>query len=318
MEYLVSLILITLSALFSGLTIGYFSLGLSTLERRAKHGNKEALAIYPLRKRGNLLLTTLLLGNVIVNTSLSIFLGSIFSGVIAGVVATIAIFLLGEVVPQAVISRHAVWFGSRLAPLMRFIMFILTPITYPIAYCLDKLLGHEMPHLYSKNELKQIVSELEDSEHSDVDADEERIVLGALQFSHTTVREIMTPREQVIRFDANERLNQEFTNRMSNNGFSRYPIYAGNEDNVIGIFYSKDAISEADDIKIAEATEAFSNNFLIVRPEDNLDLVLGHMLKRKQHMGIVLSRSRHFLGVVTLEDIIEEIIQVEIKDEDDE
>ena len=224
MEYLVSLILITLSALFSGLTIGYFSLGLSTLERRAKHGNKEALAIYPIRKQGNLLLTTLLLGNVIVNTSLSIFLGSIFSGVIAGVVATIAIFLLGEVVPQAVISRHAVWFGSRLAPLMRFIMFILTPITYPIAFCLDKLLGHEMPHLYSKNELKQIVSELEDSEHSDVDADEERIVLGALQFSHTTVREIMTPREQVIRFDANERLNQEFTNRMSNNGFSRYPI----------------------------------------------------------------------------------------------
>ncbi len=138
MEYFLSAILISCSALFSGLTLGYFSLNTETLARRAKLGDKEAIAIYPLRKRGNLLLTTLLLGNVGVNTALSIYLGSIASGLVAGIIATGLIFMFGEIIPQAVISRHALWFGSRLAPFIKVIVFVLSPITYPIALMLDK------------------------------------------------------------------------------------------------------------------------------------------------------------------------------------
>lgn len=317
MEYILSLLLLTCSALFSGLTLGYFSLNLNTLQRRAELGNKEAKAIYPIRKHGNLLLTTLLLGNVAVNTALSIYLGSIVSGAIAGVMATSLIFLFGEIIPQAAISRHALWFGSRLAPLMKVLIVIMLPITYPIAYLLDKMLGQEMPTLFSRHELMHIISELEDSEHSDLDSDEERIVHGALQFSHTTVREIMSNKDDVTTFDENAKLDKKFFDELKESGFSRYPIYSGNPDNIVGILYTKDLISEEDDIAIKDTVEAFDKKFLTVRPDEKLDVVLGRMLKKALHMGVVHSRNNQFLGVVTLEDIIEEIIQFEIKDEDD-
>ncbi len=304
--------------MFSGLTIGYFSLNLSTLERRAKHGNKEAVAIYPIRKRGNLLLTTLLLGNVAVNTALSVYLGSLVSGVVAGVIATALIFLFGEIIPQAAFARHALYVGSRFAPVMRVLLFVMLPVTYPIAYLLDKLLGKEIPHLYSKNDLMQIVSELEESQHSDLDADEERIVHGALQFSHTRVREIMTPKERVITFERNQRITQHFLDTVAESDFSRYPIYSGNEDSIVGILFAKDLIHEEQDISLPETENAFDENFLKVRPDEKLDVVLGRMLKQKKHMGIVRTKNGQFLGVVTLEDIIEEIIQFEIKDEGDE
>lgn len=304
--------------MFSGLTLGYFSLNLNTLERRAKHGNADALAIYPIRKRGNLLLTTLLLGNVMVNTALSVYLGSLVSGVVAGVIATTLIFLFGEIIPQAAFSRHALWVGKTFAPIMRVLMFIMLPITYPIAYVLDRLLGEEMPSLYSKNDLMQIVSDLEESEHSDIDKDEERIIHGALQFSHTSVREIMTPKESVVTYEKNQRINQEFIDTVSETDFSRYPVYSGNEDNIVGILFAKDLMYEEDDVAIWQTAEAFDENFLKARPDEKLDVVLGRMLKQKKHMAIVQSKNRVFLGVVTLEDIIEEIIQFEIEDEGDD
>ncbi len=318
MEYLISFILISFSALFSGLTLGYFSLNLHVLERKAKLGNKEAKAIYPIRKHGNWLLTTLLLGNVGVNTALSVYLGSIVSGVIAGIVATSLIFIFGEILPQAIISRHALWFGSRLAPLMKIIMVLLAPVAYPIAYLIDKMLGKEMPSLHSRKEIMHIVSELEQSEHSDVDEDEGRIVHGALKFSHTTVREIMTPKDKVVCYEKNQRINEDFIEHVVDASFSRYPIYSGNPDNIVGILYSKELISEEPNTALHQTEDAFEESFLKIRPEEKLDLVLGKMLKRKKHMGIVMSKSGIFLGVVTLEDIIEEIIQFEIEDESDE
>ena len=95
MEYVISLVLVLLSGLFSGLTLGLLTLDTQTLKRRARHGDLDAKAIYPVRKRGNLLLTTLLLGNVAVNTTLSIFLGTIASGLMAGIMATTLIVLFG-------------------------------------------------------------------------------------------------------------------------------------------------------------------------------------------------------------------------------
>jgi len=316
-EYLLTIVLLSFSAIFSGLTLGYFSLNLNTLERRAKHGNPEAVAIYPIRKQGNLLLTTLLLGNVGVNTALSVYLGSLISGVLAGIIATALIFLFGEIIPQAAFSRHALWVGSRFAPLMRVIMFFVLPLTYPIAFFLDKLLGKEMPSLYSKRELMQIVSELGESEHSDLDEDEERIVHGALQFSHTSVREVMTPKEKVITFEEHQRLNQEFIDNLTVHAYSRYPVYSGNPENIIGILYARNLISKSQDTALCDTEDAFDRNFLCVRPNEKLDIVLAMMLKRRQHLGLVFSRNKQFLGVISLEDIIEEIIQLEIEDEDE-
>lgn len=317
MDILISLVLITLSALFSGLTLGLLTLDTHTLRRRAKAGDAAAKKIYPLRKRGNLLLSTLLLGNVIVNTTLSVFLGSIASGVVAGIIATAAIFIFGEIVPQAVISRHALYFGSKTAPFVQLAIWLLYPVTYPIAYALDRLLGHELPTIYSKHEIMQIISEHEDSEHSPIDEDEERIVHGALQFSHLTVREVMTPAEDVVMYELQQRLTDPLLEEINDHGYSRYPVYAGNKNNIVGILFAKDLIVEDDDIQIKDAVEAYDETFLKARAHEKLDLLLTRFLKQRQHMAMVYDGKKQFIGVITLEDIIEEIIQLEIVDEDD-
>ncbi|MFT5037016.1 MAG: metal transporter CNNM [Candidatus Azotimanducaceae bacterium] len=317
MEYLIITALIALSALFSGLTLGLLSLDTQTLKRRAKLGDAQAKAIYPLRKKGNLLLTTLLFGNVVINTTLSIFLGSIVSGVVAVVLATTLIFLFGEIIPQAVISRHALYFGAKTAPLVRIALFVFYPVAYPIAYVLDRMLGAEMPTMYSKGEIMQIISEHEDSEHSPIDEDEERIIHGALRFSHLRVREVMTEVENVMMFDEHQRLTKEFFRQITDEGFSRYPVYSGNRTNVVGVLFAKDLLTEDDLISIKETEEAFETDYLSVNPSDHLDAVLARMLKQNRHLGIVKNKKKDCIGVVTLEDIIEEIIQQEIEDEDD-
>ena len=226
--------------------------------------------------------------------------------------------MFGEIIPQAVISRNALFFGARTIWFTKLVLLIFYPIAWPIAKMLDHFLGDEIPTVYSKSELMDIISEHEDSEHSDVDADEERILHGALQFSHTRVREVMTPAERVVLFDENTKLNDDFFTEVQEQGFSRLPIYSGEKSNVIGILYVKDLITEAEDISIAQTEEAFEKEFLAVDQNEMLDKVLTKMLKQRRHLAVVQAKSGRFLGVVTLEDIIEEIIQVEIEDEDDE
>lgn len=318
MEYFISTVLVILSGLFSGLTLGLLSLDTQSLRRRAKHGDKDAAVIYPIREKGNQLLATLLLGNVAVNTTLSIFLGSIASGLVAGLIATGLIVIFGEIVPQAVISRHALWFGARTIWFTRITMLLAAPVAYPIAKALDHFLGSEVPMVYSKKELMDIISEHEESEHSTIDEDEERIMHGALQFSHLAVRDVMTPAERVVSFDENQRLNAEFYEQVYEHGFSRLPIYSGEPSNIVGVMYVKDLIVEDEDISIKETEDAFDKKYLTVRAGDLLDGVLARMLKTRQHLAIVRNQNKRFVGVITLEDIIEEIIQQEISDEDDE
>jgi len=160
MDYLISLVLVIFSGLFSGLTLGLLSLDTQSLRRRAKRGDEEAKVIYPVRQKGNLLLTTLLLGNVAVNTTLSIFLGSIASGLVAGLMATALIVVFGEIIPQAVISRYALWFGAKTIWFTKLMIIITFPISYPIAKMLDHFLGSELPTTYSHSELMDIISEL--------------------------------------------------------------------------------------------------------------------------------------------------------------
>lgn len=318
MEYLISFVLVVLSGLFSGLTLGLLSLDKQSLARRAKHGDKDAAVIYPIRAQGNLLLTTLLLGNVAVNTTLSIFLGSIASGLVAGITATALIVVFGEIIPQAVISRYAIWFGARTIWFTKVVMLLCLPISWPMAKLLDHFLGSELPTTYSKLELMDIISEHESSELSPIDADEERILHGALQFSHLSVLEVMTPAAKVISFDEHQKLTDGFFKKVNESGFSRLPIFSKDPANIIGILYVKDLIVEDEDISIKDTEEALEKRVLTVKGKEMLDVVLSKMLKTRQHIAIVRDSEKKFIGVISLEDIIEEIIQHEIEDEDDE
>ncbi|MDH3353340.1 MAG: DUF21 domain-containing protein, partial [Nanoarchaeota archaeon] len=191
---LILILLILLSGLFSGLTLGLLGLDKTELERKVKLGDRRAKRVYSVRKKGNLLLCTLLLGNVAVNSTIAIFLGGIATGVLAGIMSTALIVIFGEILPQAFISRYALEVGANTVWLVRIFIVILYPICWPISKTLDKMLGEEMSTIWSHRELKEIIKDHRKSKDSTLDSDEERILLGALSFSDKLVKDIKVTR----------------------------------------------------------------------------------------------------------------------------
>ncbi|MDD3006069.1 MAG: hemolysin family protein [Candidatus Pacebacteria bacterium] len=308
-------LLIGLSSIFSGLTLGLFTLNKDDLRRKSELGDKRAGGIYDIRKNGNLLLCTLLIGNVTVNSILSILLGSITSGFIASFLAISLIVVFGEILPQAVFARHALRLGSKFIWVVKIFIFILYPVAKPLSMFLDRLLGEELPTVYSKKELAKIIDQQEELLESVIDADEKRIMKGVLSYSEKTAGEIMTPRTSMVAVDFAEEITQENIDALRDSGHSRIPVYRDNPDNIVGILYAKDLIGK----KFAgkKAGDLARGNVIFVNPQKRLDDLLNDFKRTRNHLFIVADKFGSVMGIVTIEDVIEEIIGEEIVDEFD-
>lgn len=315
MDYFIVTLLVLLSGLFSGLTLGLLSLDIDELKRKISLGNKHAKKVLSVREKGNLLLCTLLLGNVAVNSAIAIFLGNIAGGFIAGMVATALIVVFGEIIPQATFARYALRVGASTAWIVKIFIFLFLPICWPIAWTLDKLLGEEMPTVYSKKELMKIVEEHEAYKESDLDADEERIIKGALSYSNKTAEEIMTPRTVVYALEAKRLLDKKTLNEIKKEGFTRIPVYKKSIDAIIGILYAKDLINVALGTPIGNICRKEKN--ITINNDLHLDALFNLFIESKTHIAFVKDEYQGLEGVVALEDVLEEILRVEIVDETD-
>jgi metal transporter CNNM len=315
MTFVIVIVLVLLSGLFSGLTLGLMGLSAQGLKRKAALGDERAKKVYSVRRDGNLLLTTLLVGNVAVNTALSIFLGSLAPGVIAGLIATSLIVVFGEIMPQATFSRHGLALGSRVVWLVHIFIFILYPICKPIAWLLDKTLGHELPSVYSKRELIKLIEEHKYSDHSDVDDEEEQIIRGALSFSTLRAKDIMTRRDKAFMLEKGTLLTDGVLNTIRENGHTRIPIYEEDESRVVGVLRTKELLGR----DLEESTVGSMMHSNVVRFNENhcLDDIFEKFIDSKQHLFIVENKDGKCIGIVSLEDVIEEIIREEIEDESD-
>ncbi len=315
MNYLIIVILLTFSALFSGLTLGLMSLSAQELKRKKALGDKDAARVYPIRKNGNILLCTLLIGNVAINSILSIFLGSIISGWMAVLIATALIVIFGEIAPQAVFSRFALMLGAKTVWIVRIFMFVLYPICRPLAWILDKTLGSELPTIYSKKELIKIIEEHEDTPKSDIDEEEEKIIKGALSFSDKIVENVMTPKSVVIAFEASQKIDNNLFDKIQNSGHSRFPVYSKTVDNVVGILYAIQLLGCSDMDKTVGTVA--SKKVFFINKDKKLDDALNAFISTRNHLFIATNEFGDVVGVVALEDVLEEIINTEIMDERD-
>lgn len=311
---ILAIICVLFSALFAGLTLGLMGLDLSTLRRKMEHGDKDAERVYKIRENGMFLLTTLLLGNAAASAFFSILVGDMLDGFWAGIVATGALFIIGEILPQAVLSRFALSFGARTAPLIRFIMIIFSPICYPISWILNKLLGKEVPTSYTKRDLLSIIADDKTTSNGDVDHDERRIARGAFSFSHRNVDHVMTPNTVVKIVHVDDIINEEYLADLKDSGYSRLPVGTDDPNQFVGILYLKDLIGVSIPTKVKDVMDGTVH---FVNASDPLDTVLDQFIKTKMHLFVVLDEFGGFEGVITVEDVIEEIIGAEIMDEDD-
>lgn len=167
------------SALFSGMNLAVFSISRMRLEVEVASGNKNARKLLLLRGNANLLLTTILWGNVGVNVLLALLSNSVMTGLVAFLFSTILITFIGEIIPQAYFSRHALQVAAKFSGLLRFYRFLLYPFAKPSAMILDMWLGQEGIHYFREADLKQVIKMHMEAEETDVEAVEGA---GALNF----------------------------------------------------------------------------------------------------------------------------------------
>jgi metal transporter CNNM len=243
-------VLIMLSGCYSGLNLGVLGLDLKDLELMSKgpyetiQDEKEgqlAKKLLPLRSRGNLLLCAILLGNVLVNSAISIIMGENFSGILALVVSTALIVVFGEIIPQAVCSRYGIQAGAYLAWLLWISIGITFVAAYPIAAILDKVLGAEVGTVLTKSKMKKLF-ELQESLQV-VEDQEGKILRATLELSNREIHEIMTPYENCYMLDIESVIDREVTQEIYTKGYSRIPVYEhGDRQQICGVLMAKDLI----------------------------------------------------------------------------
>ncbi|MFC1551991.1 DUF21 domain-containing protein [Candidatus Latescibacterota bacterium] len=159
---------ISQSAMFSGLNLAVFSISKLRLEVEASTGNKNAIKVLHLRQNANYVLTTILWGNVGINVLLTLLSNSILSGVGAFLFSTVLITFLGEIIPQAYFSRHALSMASLLSPVLRFYQLLLYPVAKPISILLDKWLGKEGVLFFREKDLREVLKKHIEADESDL------------------------------------------------------------------------------------------------------------------------------------------------------
>ncbi|XP_053320618.1 metal transporter CNNM4 [Spea bombifrons] len=323
-------VLLMLSGIFSGLNLGLMALDPMELRVVQRCGSdrerRYAAKIEPVRRQGNYLLCSLLLGNVLVNTTLTALLDELIgSGLGAVMASTVGIVVLGEIVPQALCSRHGLAVGANTLWLTRIFMIVTFPVAYPISKLLDCALGQEIGTVYNREKLLEMLKVTEP--YSGLVREEMNIIQGALELRTKTVEDVMTRVEDCFMLQSDALLDFNTMSSIMESGYTRIPVYENERSNIVDILYVKDlAFVDPDDCTpLGTITRFYSHPVHFVFSDTKLDAVLEEFKKGKSHLAIVQKVNSEgegdpfyeVIGLITLEDVIEEIIKSEILDESD-
>ncbi|KAI9009549.1 hypothetical protein BC832DRAFT_529847, partial [Gaertneriomyces semiglobifer] len=313
-----------------GLTIGIMSLDTTNLQILKSSGDpqekKYAERIEPIRKHGHWVLSTLLLGNVVVNETLPILFDDIVGGGIGAIIiSTALVVVFGEIIPNAICARHGLAVGAYFAPVVKVCMWIFCPIAYPIAKILDWLLGADEGTIYARAQLKTLVNLHEDTQQGDLNHDEVNIISAVLDLKDKTVAQIMTPLEDVFMADVSEVIDMNLIKQVVSRGHSRIPIYQNHRSNIVAILLVKRLIGYNVD-KAKRIGDIPLTYLPIVDRQTNLFDMLNFFQEGRSHMAAVAGpisgpeggqqtpqaddgkSDREIIGIITLEDVIEELI----------
>ncbi|XP_032434826.1 metal transporter CNNM4 isoform X6 [Xiphophorus hellerii] len=330
LEVILICCLLVLSGMFSGLNLGLMALDPMELRIVQSCGTdkekKYARKIEPIRRKGNYLLCSLLLGNVLVNTTLTILLDDLTkSGLGAVVASTVGIVIFGEIVPQALCSRHGLAVGANTILLTKLFMLLTFPLSWPISKILDCVLGQEIGTVYNREKLVEMLKVTEP--YNDLVKEELNMIQGALELRTKTVEDIMTPLGNCFMISSDAVLDFNTMSEIMESGYTRIPVYEHEQSNIVDILFVKDlAFVDPDDCTTLKTITKFYNHSVhFVFHDTKLDAMLEEFKKGKSHLAIVQKVNNEgegdpfyeVLGLVTLEDVIEEIIKSEILDESD-
>lgn len=327
-------LLLFCSALISGTEVAFFSLSPTDIVKISEKSKQDNPIVKLLQKPSKLLATILITNNFINILIVLIFasLGEVFfkdknlalkivdftlpsslvKFSIEVILVTFLILLFGEVLPKVYASRRALKFCNFMSKPLQLLTIVLTPLSYPLIN-LTKIIEKKLGSKNSNFSIEILSKALELTSQGSTTKEEQKILQGIVTFGNTETVQIMKPRIDIFSLSEKETY-QEVLTKILKHGYSRNPVYKGSIDNITGILYSKDLLGYLDK-KEFNWQKLLRKPFFV--PENKkLDDLLGEFRERKNHLAIVVDEYGGTSGLVTLEDVIEEIVG-EINDEFD-
>ncbi|KAM8841818.1 metal transporter CNNM1-like isoform 1-T2 [Synchiropus picturatus] len=330
LQVLVSVVLLGLSALFSGLNLSLLALDPVELQVLQNSGTDReqnyARKIESVRRHGNYVLCTLLLGNAIINAALAVWMCQILGMTwVSTVICAFGIFFVGEILPHSVASRHGLAIASKSIWVTRLLMVLSFPVSFPISKLLDLILNQEISSFYTREKLLEMLR-VTDPYH-DLVKEELNIIQGALELRSKTVEDVLTPLSDCFMLASDAVLDFNTMTEVLQSGYTRIPVYENQRCNIVDVLFVKDlAFVDPDDgTPLQTVTHFYRRPLHCVFNDTKLDAMLEEFKKGKSHLAIVQRVNSEgegdpfyqVTGIVTLEDVIEEIIKSEILDETD-
>ncbi len=316
-------ILVAFSAFFSASETAFSSLNQIRLKSRADDGDRTAARVLAMSEQYDKLLSTILIGNNIVNIAAAsigtiIFtkmLGAERGATVSTMVLTIVVLIFGEVTPKSLAKEMPETIATAVAPVLSLLMLVLTPLTWLFTQW-KRLLNHFVHSSESdtitEGELMTMVSEAEnDGELTDRESE---LIRSAIEFDDVEVEEILTPRVDVVAV-ADDISLEELAQTFAESGYSRLPVYHGTIDNIIGVVHEKDFYIAR--LKKATKIEDLVAPTLYTTGSTQISQLLRTLREQHHHMAVVVDEYGGTEGIITLEDILEELVG-EIWDEHDE
>ncbi len=324
-QIIIMVVCLIMSAYFSATETAFSSLNKTRLKTMAEKGDKKAALALSMAENYDRLLSTILIGNNIVNIALSSIATIFFihllrndmslGSTVSTVVTTVLVLIFGEITPKSIAKDFPEKFAMFSAPLLRCFLFVLTPLNFIFSLwrkLVDRLFQPEDDNRMSQEELLMLVDEVE--QDGAIDTAEGDLLRNAIEFSDRKAEDILTHRVDLegIPVDTPK---EEIGRVFAQSRFSRLLVYEESIDNIVGVIHQKD-FYVGDGISKKPLEDIISPPVFIHKSEKITDL-LKLLQKQKSHIAIVIDEYGGTLGIVTMEDILEELVG-EIWDEHDE
>lgn len=322
------IVLVSMSAFFSASETALTAFNRSKLKEVAEKSQKKADLLKGWLKRPNEMLTALLIGNNIVNilaSSIATMVAIDVLGNNSRAIAiatggmTILLLIFGEITPKVVAKAYSTQVSSVVVTFIYYLGKLFSPISWVLMFfsrVISRIFGVKLDNiafLITEEEIKSVVSVGE--EEGVIEEEEKKMIHSIFEFSDTAVKEVMVPRTTVFAIEATKTL-EEVWDAITTNGYSRIPVYDERIDNIIGVFYVKDLFNIIRDGKLNTEIKTFIREAYFVPETKSLVEMLEEFKKKQIHMAIVLDEYGGTAGIITIEDLIEEIVG-DINDEFD-